>query len=46
MSVTVATPFAREGNMDKKFDPKVFQVGYVALATPDLAKPKTIISKR
>ena len=24
--------------MHKKFDPKVFQLGYVALATPDLAR--------
>ena len=26
--------------MQKKFDPKVFQLGYVALATPDLARAK------
>ena len=26
--------------MHKKFAPKVFQLGYVALATPDLAKTK------
>jgi catechol-2,3-dioxygenase len=26
--------------MHKKFDPKVFQLGYVALATPDLARTK------
>jgi len=26
--------------MHKKFDPKVFQLGYVALATPDLARAK------
>jgi catechol-2,3-dioxygenase len=26
--------------MYRKFDPKVFQLGYVALATPDLARAK------
>ena len=26
--------------MQKKFDPKVFQLGYVALGTPDIARTK------
>src|SRR5271166_4039807 len=30
----------REEMMQKKFDPKVFQLGYVALATPDIRRTK------
>src|SRR5262245_39089025 len=37
---TVETSFDRGEHMHNKFEPKVFQLGYVALATPDLAKTK------
>ena len=30
----------QEETMQKKFDPKVFQLGYVALGTPDIARTK------
>jgi Glyoxalase/Bleomycin resistance protein/Dioxygenase superfamily len=30
----------REEMMQKKFDPKVFQLGHVALATPDIQRTK------